>query len=32
MRTHTYAQKYTCRPMTLLKYAEEWLLRLKIYA
>jgi len=30
--THTYAQEYTCASMTLFKHAEEWLLRLKIYA
>ena len=32
MHTHTYAQEYTRASMTLLKHAEEWLLRLKIYA
>jgi len=32
MHMHTYAQEYTCASMTLLKHAEEWLLRLKISA
>jgi len=32
MHTHTYAHEYTCSSMTLLKHAEEWLLKLKIYA
>ena len=32
MHTHTYAQEDTCASMILLKHAEEWLLRLKIYA
>jgi len=32
MHTHTYPQEYTCAFMTLFKHAEEWLLRLTIYA
>ena len=32
MHTHTYTHEYTCSSMTLLKHAEEWLLKLKIYA
>jgi len=32
MHTHTYAQAYIRASMILLKHAEEWLLRLEIYA
>jgi len=31
MHTHTYTQKHKCASMTLLRHAEEWLLKLKIY-